>query len=223
MPQWITKPIWEGEDAFIIGGGPSLQTFDWNVLRVEKTIGCNTAYIHGSDICKICLFGDKSFFQYHEDGLKDFTGVVVTNLSKFKKANEPWVWFIPRVGKGLGTAALGWNGNTGASAINLALILGAKRIFLLGFDMKRTVSRSNWHDIIINEKTVRNCVYEKFNRDFQAVVRDWHEKFPDREIINVTDDSDLDGFPKVETHEFWEGRRQWQSEQLQFLSPVLSM
>ncbi len=211
MPILDLQPIWKGHDAFVIGGGPSLRSFDWNFLREERTIGCNTAYVHGPEICDYCVFGDKAFWRYHEDGLKEYGGPVVTTVGMTK--NNKQVYLVPRQGKGLATDALGWNGNTGSLAINLALIFGARRIYLLGFDMKRTPSRSNWHDIIINPRTVRVEVYQKFIEKFQDVVEAWHQLFGDREIINVTDDSDLEGFPKVGVNAFWEGRLQWQSEQ----------
>ena len=36
-------------------------------------------------------------------------------------------------------------GNGGYQAINLAYLLGAKKIILLGFDMQRTEKKSHWH------------------------------------------------------------------------------
>ena len=53
MPIWIPQEKWKDEDVFIIGGGDSLRTFNFDVLKDELTIGCNTAFSLGSDICKI--------------------------------------------------------------------------------------------------------------------------------------------------------------------------
>ncbi len=69
MPLWKPVKWWDGEDAFIIGGGGSLKSFDWNLLKLENTIGCNNAFQHGVDICKICVFGDVNWFKSFEQEL----------------------------------------------------------------------------------------------------------------------------------------------------------
>ena len=67
--------------------------------------------------------------------------------------------------------------------------------------------KANWHDLRHEEEKVE--VYERFIRGYKDVVADWKEKFSDREIINITDDSDLDAFPKISVKEHFEakGRR----------------
>jgi hypothetical protein len=109
-----------------------------------------------------------------------------------------------RSSQGLHRNSLGWNRNTGAGAVNLALLLGARRVFLLGFDMHLSGGRPNWHNQLI-DKPDKNC-YVRFAKDFKYVARDLPIKFPGCEVINVTDDSDLNCFPKVGTKEFWSSR-----------------
>jgi hypothetical protein len=209
MPPWIPKADWLNQDVFVIGGGPSLRDFDWTLLHSELTIGCNTAFKLGADVCKICYFGDNSWYEYFKFELAKFKGIVFTSDKHFAKSKIPWLWTMPRQAQGLHHAALGWNGNTGASAINLALILGAKRVYLLGFDMKRINNRPNWHKHVIRPAATKPAIYQGFIRSFKHVARDWHDKFDDREIWNVTNDSGLgqELFPWLQPDAFWTERK----------------
>jgi len=205
MPRWIPEKIWNGQDVFIIGGGSSLERFDWNLLKNENTIGCNDAFRHGEEICKICIFGDIKWFMSFERELAHYKGIVFTNSSQLQETKVPWLWTMTRRGMGLYKDALGWNGNTGASAINLALLLGAKRIFLLGFDMHLSQgNKANWHQNRLN-KPNKN-IYSKFLKGFGKLVVDLKKKFPDVQVINVTNDSSLDLFPKIDVDKFWKER-----------------
>jgi len=205
MPKWIPEPKWIGQDVYIIGGGTSLKGFDWNLLKGKRTIGCNAAFILGADICNICIFGDTKFFNKYSRDLESFKGIVATNDPHLQKNDLPWLWTMPRSSVGLHVNSLGWNYNTGASAINLALILGAKRIYLLGFDMKLSKDKKmNWHKKGCDKPDENIC--HRMNENFYHVFKDWKKKFDDREIINVTDDSALKVFPKVGVKEFWQER-----------------
>ncbi len=209
MPRWTPEAKWVGQEVFVIGGGNSLKDFDWNLLKDELTVGCNDAFLLGHEICKICVFGDKRWFRKHEKVLADYgnKAAVFTNYDAFHHTKIPWLWYLRRELKGLHTDALGWNRNTGSSALNLALLLGASVIYLLGFDMHLSPNReANWHSNNVDKPNP--AVYKLFLKDFEVVKKDWLEKFPDRKIINVTDDSDLEIFPKVGVKEFWSKRKE---------------
>lgn len=195
MSGWIPECEWEGQDAYVIGGGPSLHNFDWNLLRGKNTIGCNDAYKLGEEICKVCIFGDTNFWRVYHEGLATFKNPVVTSNQSFLSKDLPWLKVMDRKARGMSRTGLGWNTNTGASGLNLALLYGAKRVFLLGFDMTMRDGKTNWHDEIVTKPNPK--VYDKFLRAFEYVARDASLLFPDREIFNLTDSSRLDVFPKV--------------------------
>lgn len=209
MSAWRPKPVWAGKDAFVIGGGPSLRTFDWSRLEHEHTVGCNDAYRLGSKVCKVCVLGDEEWFNCNSIKLAAYatTALVVTNCTALKNA-RPWLRWMPRLDDGLYVDALGWNGNTGATAINLALLFGAQRVYLLGFDMGRTPERANWHDNQIDSRRCEPIVYTQFTRRYVAVARDWHAKFSDRELYNVTAASGLPAslIPWLDPTAFWNER-----------------
>jgi len=202
MPQWIPKQKWKDQDVYIIGGGTSLKHFDWNLLKSKLTIGCNDAFLHGKDICKICIFGDINWFRLFHDKLEQYDGAVFTNCGSLYKSKIPWLWAMPRIAKGVSHKALAWNKNTGALAINLALLLGAKRVFLLGFDMKLSKDgKANWHPNNINKPN--KDIYSEFIKGCTNLKKALPKEFPGIDIYNVTDDSDLNIFPKIGTKEFW--------------------
>ena len=80
--RWYPDKVWLDQEVFIIGGGKSLEKFDFDLLIKEKVIGCNDAYTKGPKVCNICIFGDKKFLKHHEKRLAEYAkigGLVVTN------------------------------------------------------------------------------------------------------------------------------------------------
>jgi hypothetical protein len=195
---------WPDSDIFIIGGGKSLDSFDWSLLRSELTIGCNDAYQLGIEVCKILVFCDNIWYSKHKTRLSDYQGRVFTDCPQLKNEEILGIVQVKRVDSGLHRDTLGYNGNSGAVALNLALILGAKRIFLLGFDMKLTDGDANWHVNEVNMPTA--YVYPKFKRGFDVIAKKLPTVFPGAEIYNLTDDSALDVFPKISLNDFWKGK-----------------
>jgi len=134
--KWGGEKIWSGEVAYVIGGGPSLKDFDWEMLRGKRTIGCNSAYKLGSDLCEVLFFGDVLWFERNKDDvLRNYKGRIFSSLPNIVASNHPRLWGLPRKKLGAGEQEIGWNGNSGFSAVNLAAIFGARKIYLLGFDM----------------------------------------------------------------------------------------
>ncbi len=193
MPKPLPLPNWSKQDAFIIGGGPSLDNFAWRNLHSKNTIGCNHAFLLGAEVCKVCIFGDWSFWEAAYEkrtpklDITTFDGYVVTNYMLPVKPS--WVTFFERVDFGLfNDGRLGWNTNTGACAVNLALLMGAQRVFLLGFDMNKAPDgKTHWHNQPLAEQNGDH--YRKFMESFDTIACDLSRVFPGREIINVTDGS----------------------------------
>ena len=209
---WEPNPeTWKGEDVIILGGGPSLDSLDFDLLITELVIGCNDAYELGPRVCDICVFGDYKWYRHHSANLELYAkkgGIVVTNESKVvgDHRTPKWVNKMARQAQGLHKDALGWGYNTGVGAMNLALILGAAQVFLIGFDMQLNEDgESNWHANNLDEPSAK--MYDRMLKGFRIVGRQLPHKFPDAKVFNVTDDSRLDSFPKIATEVFWNGRK----------------
>jgi len=201
MTFWKPSPIWQDQPCYIVGGGPSLKTFPWDVLRGLPVIGCNATCYLSPELVPWTVFGDASFLDNHRAALETYVGKggqVVTNSSHFRKKPNvpPWLKIMSKLHHGLGYNQLGWNGNTGASAINLALLMGANLVYLLGFDMGLSSSgQANYHNAY-NHK-VNPKAYPRFQKGMGYVVSDMAKMFPGARVINLEDGtSKLTTFPK---------------------------
>lgn len=205
---WVPQKLWNG-DAFIIGGGDSLRGFDFSRLNGEHVVGCNDAYKLGRETCNICIFGDERFLQAHQKRLAEYVksgGFVVTNDTHLEASRISWLNWMRKRARGLHHDALGWNLNTGASAINLALLLGAENVYLLGFDRQLGKNDSpNYHDEILIQPKPET--YPKMNMADAYMKRDLKKKFPGCHVWNVTDKSKLDVWPKIPAEQFWSERK----------------
>jgi hypothetical protein len=206
---WIPNREWAGSDAYIIGGGPSLAGFNFRVLTGLNTIGCNHAFQLGPDIVKVVLFSDKGFFNQIVKGgqvkdlLSKFPGYVVTSLLSMTRENAPWLKVMLRERDELVKSpvrGLTMLGGSGGSAINLALLMGAKRVFLLGYDCKSTKAKPNWHED--HRFPPADELYQKFIKGFETIARELPVKFPGCEVINLGPDSELTCFPKADIADY---------------------
>lgn len=190
---------WQGEDAFIIGGGASLKTFDFPWLQGRRVLGVNDAFRIGP-VCSRIIFADDGFWKTNKWELEAYanTGGMVYSLAPTtEQVNLPWLHQLKRGGSGLsrGPEVIGWNHNTGASALNVALIMGARRVFLLGFDMTDIRGATHWHNRRPGPTPVASFV--RFLSMFIPVSAQLN-KFPGQTVFNVTDGiSKLEGFPKI--------------------------
>ncbi len=222
---WQVPRMWEQEDVWILGGGPSVPK-QFNIpnsvianvmnkvclpnsyspymsfLHDKHVIGINVAYLIGNWI-DIVFFGDSSFFLKQQKGLAEFVGMKVTCHPHMEK--HMWIKYLLRDGKrprGISPnpKMVSWNNNSGAAAISLAANAGAKRIFLLGFDMKLNEQNyQHWHDLYGKSNTLPRKIgglpFERHLRGFVEIARDAKQR--GIEIINVCPDSAIKEFPKI--------------------------
>ena len=129
----------------------------------------------------------------------DYDGLVVTNHRKCKGIAICGVKQMKKLSVGYSTkdGMLGWNSNSGAAALNLALLFGAKVVVLLGFDMKISLEdgTANWHP---NECALpKESSYKKFMNAFERIHSSLKSDFPGVKVINANLDSAMNLFPKM--------------------------
>ena len=73
--------------------------------------------------------------------------------------------------------------NSGFCAFQLAVLLGYKKIHLLGFDLCENNSKTHYHSKYKNRKTINNKMFEKFYTNFVLAIKILKEK-TDIEIIS---------------------------------------
>jgi len=140
--------------CFIVGTGPSLEGFDFSLLKGKTTIAINHAV----------RFFEPSYVFWADHHLPDelTSAILASSATRFSidKKNE-----IPD------TTVLTSNGgpsnsfndglfyvqNSGLAAVNLAILLGYDPIYLLGLDMGSNNVKTHFYP---NDRWVPNCVYE---------------------------------------------------------------
>jgi hypothetical protein len=205
--KWSVPRIWPDSTVFIIGGGPSLKTMDLTLIHSKRVIGTNFAFKLGNWI-DVIYWLDAAWGERNERELSLFPGLKV-NLGS-TQINVPANSFRMIKGKQYGIdmrpTHLGWNNNSGASAINLAYHFGAKKVVLLGFDMKfGENNENNWHDLHTNPRGTALRPWNPYPHFLQAFnnIKEDADNIG-LEIVNCTPNSALTIFPMLTLEEVLE-------------------
>lgn len=158
MLDYIPIPkVWLGERVFIVGGGPSAKSIDWELLRGQKVLGCNAAaFLLPYGIAQYSVFGDKPFLEAFRMELRDYVlagGFLINATGRVIHPDNHWMFHVKTLkgSKSWGISKdpeqVSWNRSTGGLAVNLAYLLGAREIVLIGFDMRAQAKKHNWHNV----------------------------------------------------------------------------
>lgn len=218
---WRVPEIWKGGDCWIIGGGPSLpkqfgipeelvadvrserklvSAFEPYLEPIWKkhVIAVNNAYQLGRWI-DIIFFGDNAWYLVHEEAVLRHPALKVTCAPRFQSAPSRWgIKYVSRSRKrvGIDTSTnyqISWNQNSGAAAINLAVLFGAKRIILLGFDMQLDEDKhTHWHR---GHGSNRLPPFDRHLRGFPVIAQDAERLGVD--ILNASDSTAITVFKQV--------------------------
>lgn len=156
----LTEQAWCLEPAYIVGGGPSLKGFDWKLLEgVPHVIAINRAFVD-CPTAEIFFTEDARFITRfaveYPVAWKRFQGrklwhclnegeipevmAVAPDVEIIRKKREDKFWSY-RFSDGLS-----YSSNSAVGAINIAHILQADPIYLLGIDCRTTGLRmENYH------------------------------------------------------------------------------
>lgn len=152
-------PNWAGSTVVLIAGGPSLtpkQVEQTTWLRRIYTIAVNDAYLL-APWADVCYFADSHWWQWHSNGIekpslglsaeavrqrfRSFAGQKCTIQNSGANVKDPAVHMLRNIhypnhglGLSLDPQALCTGRNSGFQVLNLAILAGAKRIILLGYD-----------------------------------------------------------------------------------------
>jgi hypothetical protein len=188
-------PIWSGETVYIIGGGPSLAGFNWKGLEGKKTIAINKALITYPN-ADVVYWTDSRVYRWYTQEINRFKGLKYT--IKGNAGYAPDVKVLKRGVKfGLEEARdrLAHGNNSGYAAINLAYLLGAKRIILLGYDMKNDGIKGHYHDGYPVPMTSDKIYRDQFLPGFEILAEKLKEKKV--QVYNASPISNIKCFPKI--------------------------
>lgn len=94
---------------------------------------------------------------------------------------------VPR--PGLGKKEVHTGGNGGYQAVNIAYLLGASRICLLGYDMQMTGGKTHWHGNHTKTSNPNAHMCKKWVSNFDLLYRDLCAEGV--ELVNCTRDTAL--------------------------------
>lgn len=189
--------IWPDSTIIIIGGGPSVKKIDIDLLWKHRTIGVNHAISLGP--VDMLWFGDFNFYKSNELKINAFAGLKCTCACEIPELDWPAMKRVRRAEKIWGIEseradAVAWNNNSGGSAINIAYHLGAKRIALVGFDMRRIGSATHFHDFY-GKRSKEKDPYIRHMKCFDSIAEDANKL--GLEIVNCTPGSKITQFQFV--------------------------
>lgn len=210
LKQFIDVPeVYDvGLPVYIIGGGKSLDNFDWSLLKGRQVLAINKA-MYTCKEAQIGFFGDNKFYEWHRDfGGYDFwrfrgqhiltsTDVDVPENSKVRHIGLIDVAFSTE--KSAIAAPGGKITSSGCQAINLAYLAGATKVILLGYDCypgEYHNDKSYAHQI-----KVQPSAYARYIDEFAALAKHIKAKKIKVEIVNANPDSALKCFQKCEIAE----------------------
>lgn len=201
----LADGAWTGEPAYIIGGGPSLAGFEFGRLRGRgRVIAINRAY-EFAPFADILFFMDNGFYQWVHDGTlfpgcleawNAFQGYrVFLNIIGREYGDVYSIRSLGRVGLSSSLKQGIYHGNnSGVGAVNLAFILKANPIYLLGIDCKidPTTKAAHFHSGY-TRRPMGGAAFKSFQTDFARLAR-----FTSRtsfSIINLNPNSGVRNFP----------------------------
>jgi len=200
---------WKGRRAFVVGSGPSMRGFQYDLLKDELTIGCNEEFRWTPTIA---MCQDVRWIEARKD---DAAYRNCKSIKVYCKSHPDydegftlpdWVYLITptttRKGRPWGHTLDGGVANAaccGIPALNLADILGADPIYLLGFDCRADdAGRVNGHDRYPPEwqMPVQRNRFGLWIKQFRSYAKDISAH-----VVNLNYLSALDCFPKA--HPGW--------------------
>jgi len=162
------------DEIFVVGGGPSIKNLDLNALKNKDVVAVNKSifdvpeskyfitidytFLRKIDSNKFKKMKATKFFvaNFFVEYLKYIDGRIVDTRNNFKKKNGIGLMYhLPDFdiiikskqssGMGLVFNDFRSGGNSGFCGLQLAVMLGYKKIYLLGMDMNDSESETHYH------------------------------------------------------------------------------
>lgn len=143
----MNLPNLTNKRVFLLAGGPSLNQIDLSTLSNEVTLGINMAYRHNPTLN---YANDRRFWHTvykREDWINYKNPKVFANFENVAKC--PGIIPFPVTEEQLvptfGNPIYPGN-NSGFGGIQLAISLGSRELYLLGYDMQVDQEKIHWHE-----------------------------------------------------------------------------
>ncbi len=186
---------WSRHTVVILASGPSLTDDQTAYVRQTdntRVIAVNTSF-RKAPWADVVYAGDHLWWKIHIAEIKKVSRAALWTCDSGSADR----WKINRVRaankEGLGLGAVHMGGNSGYAAINLAFLWGARKIVLLGFDMKPGEGgQKHWH-LDHPEPLTQRQLFDEWIHKFKKMAEDL--KARGVLVVNCTPDSALPWFP----------------------------
>ena len=195
--------LFNGQSVFIVGGGSSLSSFNFSLLKGYNIIAINTA-IKYIPFAQVLYFSDKSFYEKFYEIINSYSGY---KFSISKIENDAVIKLNSTGKSGLDTNynCIRNGNNSGYAAINLAYHMGARKIILLGYDGGYLNKKTHFHSDYKNE--CYSCIdYQKVYNDFFIPYFNLLPSILKKlniEIYNASINSKIEYFKKIKLDEIF--------------------
>ncbi len=202
-------------EIFVIGSGSSLIGFPFNQLKDKNTIAVNMAAFDVSNPT-YCITADSGIFRKVQEGYFkgiDTTWVMVTNAEhcsmkfrngQFKNEKTGYIhnpFCVNMLIRNAGTDGIGFSFkdfktgyNSGFCGLQLAILLGYKRIYLLGFDLNPKTVKCHYHNRYQDgKKRIPDNRLRLYSNNFKLAL-EIIKKETDIEVISCSKNSVLNQF-----------------------------
>lgn len=208
-PRVAVPRLFQGETVVVIGGGSSLTADDVAYCRDKarvvavKEAGCcripgREAPAPWADV----LYGADAKWWRFTKGAPDFQGMKYTieqREGEEQMGNWPGLQVLRNLGEyglSLDPTGLRTGFNSGYQAINLAVLFGAAKVILLGFDCWRFSEAQNWFG---HHPMHLDSPYPLFLQSYNTIVEPL--KAAKVSVVNCSRQTMLRAFPRVELRE----------------------
>lgn len=190
---------WAGATIAILGGGPSLDPQQIDLLRRTrtKTIAINSSLRLAPDADAL-YFCDEKWYRWNQALVKEYNGPIFT-LENYKLRTElPTLRCLKNAGiTGLSDdpTAIKNGRNSGYQVLNLLVHLGVTKVILLGMDMKVVNGKSHWHGGHKEQPTIPTVYTNVMLPNFKGM----NEALKSRGmfVVNSSPFSNLTEFPQL--------------------------
>ena len=197
---------------FIVGGGPSLDDFNFSELRDQRVWAVNSAVVD-CPFAELVYWGDLRVYQKSREAFNNFKGKKLLGMFEYKYAQAKKgktlfdehpsgteFYILTGYGGFEEREGFGRSGNlSGYTALHRAIQMGITPIALLGYDMRSTRDHSNYHNR--NPRIIRDEMYQsKLMHYWSGLVQPAETR--GISIYNLCPDSRLDYWPKMSFTQF---------------------
>ena len=191
--------VWENGRVACLASGPSFLPEQAEACRAAGfgLVACNEQHAFKPDV----LYAPDLAWLNENDAKIADGPILLTANEPFAKAHPRWqhINWRDEPGMSLDRAMVHTGSNAGFTLVNLAMLMGAQTILLIGYDMRQVNGASHWfgeHPPHIDQgRSKDGNKYIKWHAKFQKAVPDIERAGVT--VINCTPDSALPCFPMM--------------------------